>query len=104
MHRGRGACGRSGKVGEIPGKPGKCGSVGAKEVACDKEVGLHASGISCATRNPTRLAIRRSWGPWARGSLVELWCWRPQNRGLRYEQEVRNWKERYNLHGHQDGP
>lgn len=62
MHRGRGACGRSGKIGEIPGKPGKCGSVGAKEVACDKEVGLHASGISCATRNPTRFGDQEVLG------------------------------------------
>lgn len=25
--------------------------------------------------------------PWARGSLPELWCWGPENRGLMYEKE-----------------
>lgn len=58
---------------------------------------MHGSEMSHTIRNPTRFGeegggglgreIRRSRVPWARGSMLELWHWQPENRGLRDEKE-----------------
>lgn len=87
MGRRRGAHQRAGKVREIQEIPGNYGFIGAKEI------GSTVSNISHAIRNPTRFGNEEFLGVRARGSSVELWCWRPENSGLRYEQKVRNWKE-----------
>lgn len=61
------------------------------------------SNTSHVLRTATRFG-NQVLGGLARGSSVELWCWRPENRGLRYGWEVGNWTEECNLHSPKDCP